>query len=125
MFGAGACAQAICAQASSNESAATRAGKCRIIGRSWTTPVESEKWHNSPQFAMDSRLAALEQRLRARFPDAPFALAPASEDSSFRRYRRVTLRDGRTFIAMDAPPEKEDCRPFVPVAAQFSAASVH
>ena len=74
---------------------------------------------------MDSRLAALEQWLRARFPDAPFALAPASEDASFRRYLRVTLQDGRTFIAMDAPPEKEDCRPFLHVAAEFAAAGVH
>jgi len=74
---------------------------------------------------MDSRLAALEQWLRARFPDAPFALAPASEDASFRRYLRMTLRDGRTFIAMDAPPDKEDCRPFLRVAAEFAAAGVH
>ena len=74
---------------------------------------------------MDSRLAALEQWLRARFPDAPFALAPASEDASFRRYLRVTLQDGRCFIAMDAPPDKEDCRPFLHVAALFAAAGVH
>ena len=74
---------------------------------------------------MDSRLAALEQWLRARFPDAPFTLAPASEDASFRRYLRATLGDGRTFIAMDAPPEKEDCRPFLQVAAEFAAAGVH
>lgn len=74
---------------------------------------------------MDSRLAALEQWLRARFPDAPFTLAPASEDASFRRYLRATLADGRTFVAMDAPPDKEDCRPFLHVAAEFAAAGVH
>ena len=74
---------------------------------------------------MDSRLAALEQWLLARFPDAPFTLAPASEDASFRRYLRATLADGRSFVAMDAPPDKEDCKPFLHVAAEFAAAGVH
>jgi len=40
---------------------------------------------------------------------------PASGDASFRRYFRVTLPDGSSRIAMDAPPEREDCRPFVAV----------
>jgi len=39
---------------------------------------------------------------------------PASEDASFRRYLRVRT-DGPTFVLMDAPPENEDCRPFVHV----------
>lgn len=43
------------------------------------------------------------------------ALEPASADASFRRYFRV--RDGdRTYIAVDAPPAREDSRPFVMVA---------
>jgi aminoglycoside/choline kinase family phosphotransferase len=43
------------------------------------------------------------------------AFAPASADASFRRYFRVT--DGaRSWIVMDAPPQQEDCRPFVAVA---------
>lgn len=33
-------------------------------------------------------------------------------DASFRRYARVTL-DHKSFMLMDAPPEKEDCAPFV------------
>ena len=41
-------------------------------------------------------------------------LAPASADASFRRYFRLTTAEG-TLIAMDAPPEREDCRPFVDV----------
>ena len=47
---------------------------------------------------------------------APFTFSPASADASFRRYWRATLDDGRSYIVMDAPPEREDCRPFVKVA---------
>lgn len=51
----------------------------------------------------------------ARLRLASGAFAPASADASFRRYFR--LRDGaRSWIVMDAPPEREDCRPFVAVA---------
>jgi aminoglycoside/choline kinase family phosphotransferase len=54
----------------------------------------------------------------------PLALAPASEDASFRRYFRLTLPD-RTLIVMDAPPEHEDCAPFVKVAGLFGEAGAH
>jgi N-acetylmuramate 1-kinase len=42
-------------------------------------------------------------------------IAPASADASFRRYFRITDAE-KTFIVMDAPPEKEDCKPFVDIA---------
>lgn len=74
---------------------------------------------------MDARLDALERWLEAELRAAPFKLAPASEDASFRRYFRVSLEDGRSFVAMDAPPEKEDCRPFVHVARLLREAGVH
>lgn len=74
---------------------------------------------------MDSRLAALERWLHARLPDETFTLTPASEDASFRRYLRVSLGGGRSYVAMDAPPDKEDCRPYLHVAEQFAAAGVH
>ncbi|HEX4880075.1 MAG TPA: phosphotransferase [Limnobacter sp.] len=48
------------------------------------------------------------------------ALAPASSDASFRRYFRVTSKSGQPYIVMDAPPDKEDVRPFVHVAALLS-----
>jgi hypothetical protein len=54
-----------------------------------------------------------------------FTLEPASADASFRRYFRVTLPDASTRIVMDAPPEHEDCRPFLKVAGIFRAAGVH
>jgi hypothetical protein len=45
------------------------------------------------------------------------AFAPASADASFRRYFRLTQgRGGPSWIIMDAPPQQEDCRPFLAVA---------
>jgi aminoglycoside/choline kinase family phosphotransferase len=55
-------------------------------------------------------------------PDATFA--PASADASFRRYFRLGY-GGRSWIVMDAPPQHEDCRPFVRIAALLSEAGVH
>lgn len=43
------------------------------------------------------------------------SIEPASADASFRRYFRINDQ-GYTFIVMDAPPEKEDCRPFIHIA---------
>src|SRR5205814_997846 len=38
---------------------------------------------------------------------------------------RATTDDGRSFVIMDAPPEKEDCRPFLHVARLLHDAGVH
>ena len=73
----------------------------------------------------DSRRAAVERWLSRELRGAPFTLTPASEDASFRRYWRAALEDGRSFVAMDAPPDKEDCRPFVRVARMLGDAGVH
>ena len=74
----------------------------------------------------DPRLISLQRWLAARFAEGGFALAPASEDASFRRYFRVSFADARPpLIVMDAPPEKEDCRPFLHVAGLFAAAGAH
>ncbi len=54
----------------------------------------------------------------------PATLRPASADASFRRYLRVDGA-GTTFIVMDAPPEHEDCRPFVKVARLMADAGLH
>ncbi|MES2880303.1 MAG: phosphotransferase [Pseudomonadota bacterium] len=48
----------------------------------------------------------------------------ASADASFRRYFRVDAAGG-SLIIMDAPPDKEDCRPFAKVAQLMSAAHVY
>ncbi|MFN2644966.1 MAG: aminoglycoside phosphotransferase family protein [Burkholderiales bacterium] len=73
----------------------------------------------------DDRRTRLERWLGAELGGERFSLAPASEDASFRRYFRATLEDGRTFVIMDAPPDKEDCRPFVHVAELLERAGVH
>ena len=69
---------------------------------------------------MDRRLEALECWLRRQPGLSSFSLTPASGDASFRRYFRVTGADGSR-IAMDAPPENEDCRPFVRMSGVLRA----
>ncbi len=89
------------------------------------------KSHNSPLKAIglpldiDTRLEQLRGWLGTRLGAGAFALQPASADASFRRYFRVTTEGARSWIAMDAPPEREDCRPFVRVAALLRSAGVN
>jgi N-acetylmuramate 1-kinase len=71
----------------------------------------------------DPRLDELRAWLAASL-GVEYTLVPASADASFRRYFRVAA-EGRTWIAMDAPPPREDCRPFVRVAELLRAAGVH
>ncbi len=71
------------------------------------------------------RLELVHQWLAGLFPERPLSVAPASADASFRRYFRVTFDDGTSRIVMDAPPEHEDCRPFVHVAGLLHGAGVH
>ena len=52
------------------------------------------------------------------------SLRTASADASFRRYLRVDGTQG-SYIIMDAPPDKEDCQPFVKVAQLLHQAQVH
>ncbi|MGH8662533.1 MAG: aminoglycoside phosphotransferase family protein [Burkholderiales bacterium] len=73
----------------------------------------------------DTRLEQLRGWLGARLGAGAFELNPASADASFRRYFRVTLGDARSLIAMDAPPEREDCGPYVRVATLLRAAGIN
>jgi hypothetical protein len=74
---------------------------------------------------VDKRLAALTRWLDGPLAGERFSIAPASADASFRRYFRATLADGRSYVAMDAPPDKEDCGPYVRIAGLLRAAGVH
>ncbi|HEX4781527.1 MAG TPA: phosphotransferase [Usitatibacter sp.] len=65
---------------------------------------------------MDDRFRALRTWLAVALGDANLRVERASTDASFRRYFRVFPGDGRTFIAMDAPPQRENSRAFVHVA---------
>jgi aminoglycoside/choline kinase family phosphotransferase len=63
----------------------------------------------------DPRLQQLRRWVEQLFGSQDFLIAPASADASFRRYFRVT-REGQTWIAMDAPPDKENMEPYIRVA---------
>lgn len=70
------------------------------------------------------RLNALQYWLNTDLGMYDARLFPASSDASFRRYFRVHWQD-KTFIAMDAPPDKEDVRPFIRVAEMFDGFGLH
>jgi aminoglycoside/choline kinase family phosphotransferase len=63
----------------------------------------------------DQRLTDLQQWLRHDLGIAFDKIESASGDASFRRYFRID-HDGESLIVMDAPPEKEDCVPFINIA---------
>ena len=71
------------------------------------------------------RQQQLTEWLHSLFSDESFAVTPASADASFRRYFRATFADGRTSIVMDAPPQHEDCRPFLHIGKLFEEAGTH
>jgi aminoglycoside/choline kinase family phosphotransferase len=56
---------------------------------------------------------------------APATLRLASADASFRRYLRVNSTSSTaSLIIMDAPPDKENCKPFVHVAELMAQAGL-
>lgn len=55
----------------------------------------------------------------------PATLRPASADASFRRYLRIDTATGASRIVMDAPPDKENCKPFVQVQGLMAAAGLN
>ena len=52
------------------------------------------------------------------------SLRIASADASFRRYLRIETSGGASRIIMDAPPDKENCQPFVQVAHLMQVAGL-
>jgi hypothetical protein len=64
------------------------------------------------------RLEQLKHWLETELDFREYTLKPASADASFRRYFRIT-HEGESFIVMDAPPEKEDSRPFIRISRMF------
>ena len=72
-----------------------------------------------------SRLDQLNSWLGQVLQGKQHQLTTASADASFRQYFRIHLDDGSTLIVMDAPPQQEDCRPFVKVAALFAEAGLN
>lgn len=79
---------------------------------------------------VDQRAVELEAWARDWLAGARPGLSPAgslltvSGDASFRRYFRLPLVSG-SLIAVDAPPAKENSRPFVAIARALRAHGVH
>ena len=72
------------------------------------------------------RMSQLEDWLNAIPAHELVDIRPASADASFRRYFRVTDRNtGKTFVVMDAPPDKEDCKPFIHITQLLRSVSVN
>lgn len=62
--------------------------------------------------------------VRAHVQGRDFALAAASADASFRSYWRVRA-GGESWIVMDAPPGREDIRPWLDIGARLRSAGLH
>jgi aminoglycoside/choline kinase family phosphotransferase len=77
----------------------------------------------------DARLALIEDWLRRELRLSCSRIEPASSDASFRRYFRAFI-DGagsstKTFVVMDAPPDKEDVRPYLKVTRLLEGIGAH
>ncbi len=62
--------------------------------------------------------------LKDQYPNQPFELEFAAADADFRRYFRAVFDDGKTVIAMDAPPECMSIEPYLKVQKIFQAVKV-
>ena len=72
----------------------------------------------------DERRSLLEGWLSRELRLRPAHIEPASSDASFRRYFRVFCANG-TYVVMDAPPGKEDVRPYLHVTRLLEPLGVH
>ena len=79
--------------------------------------------------AEDARFDLISAWIASTLGTRLLAIAPASADASFRRYFRITPRTPwhghATLIAMDAPPPREDCRPYLRIAELLASAGLH
>ena len=73
---------------------------------------------------MTTRLQQLNHWLSETIGSKDYQLEPASDDASFRRYFRLKHND-ETFIVMDAPPEQENCHPFIDIAERLLAVNIN
>jgi N-acetylmuramate 1-kinase len=72
----------------------------------------------------DARLALIHDWLSRELRLAVARIEPASSDASFRRYFRV-FSGANTYVVMDAPPHKEDVRPYLKVSALLEELGAH
>ena len=86
-----------------------------------TQPDPSVPWPDADREQAFGRWLAAIASAHGLKPDS---VRLASADASFRRYLRVDTLGGESRIIMDAPPQKEDCRPFVKVASLMKDAGL-
>src|SRR5580704_15262608 len=72
----------------------------------------------------DARVALIREWLARELRLPAVRIEPASSDASFRRYFRV-FGAGGTYVVMDAPPGKEDVRPYLKVSQLLESLGVH
>ena len=72
----------------------------------------------------DARLALIHDWLSRELHLPQVRIEVASSDASFRRYFRV-FGAADTYVVMDAPPEKEDVRPYLKVSQLLEALGAH
>src|SRR5215472_17508197 len=72
----------------------------------------------------DARLALIHDWLSRELGMKLDRLEPASADASFRRYLRAFCNRA-TYIVMDAPPGKEDVRPYLKVTRLLESLGAH
>ena len=80
-----------------------------------------------------SRVDQRKQWLTEQFGEASLSIEVASADASFRSYYRVrcetpakgSIRARPSYILMDAPPEQENCQPFITMTALLAKAGLN
>ena len=72
----------------------------------------------------DTRLDLLTHWIASKLEWHNAEIEVASADASFRRYFRVHYKNS-SYIAMDAPPDKEDIQPFIDITRRLLAVQVH
>ncbi len=80
--------------------------------------------HPEQDETADPRRTQLIAWLRSILDTQDIEITPASADASFRRYFRVQ-REGGSLVVMDAPPDKEDVRPWLNVADMLGRIGVN
>ena len=81
-------------------------------------------WDTFEFSLMTTRLQQLNHWISETICTNNYQLEPASGDASFRRYFRLKYND-ETFIIMDAPPEQENCVPFIDIAECLLAVNIN
>jgi len=73
---------------------------------------------------MPNRIISLENWLTHQLGMLNPQIIAITNDASFRRYFRIYL-NGISYIAMDAPPDRENCAPFIDIAQRLRASGLN